>query len=229
MPQISSFLHSLVPDAILPTVLTIHPTYFGAGGSFSLLDDSRLMTIFLRVDQGIRGLAECFLTSILRPPSYRDLRADWGQTEFLVDWLISTTSLTELLPPDPSWSGTIAATQGPVSPTIKKLSADFLRQIGAPTPNHQTFTLNDHQILFNKQVIPGLSARETTLLTKLIEKSPSPVTYDEIGCILFNCDEKFSLAAISKAIECLRRKLSERGISPSYLATASGVGYYLKT
>lgn len=227
-PKVISFLESFVPGVIIPTTITICPTYFGTLGSFSLIDESRQITIYIRVDQGIHTLVECLLTSTLRPAAYKELLANWGETEFLVDWLIAKSSLKELLPPDTAWEGTLATTRGKLSPSTISTSIDFLHSIGAPSPDHQHFTTVDGLVCFNKTVIFNLSQRENALLVAMIAKSPLPICFDEIGNTLFTKDEKFSLAAISKTIERLRTKLNDLGISSAYLSTASGIGYYLK-
>lgn len=229
LPKVVSWLQDFTHELFLPSSLTLYPTYFGTGGSFSRLEKSGGdMAIYLRVDQGIATIAECFLTGCLREMAMKNLKADWGQTEFLVDWLIHSSSLSSILPADPTWSGTLSATHRPVSSSLQAQSTRFLSLIGAPTPSTHHFTLQDTVIRFGDTPLSTMSAREHTILTKLVEKSPAPVTTDELADLLFPSIDKFSLAALTKCVERLRDKLERMGISRHYIATTSGVGYYLK-
>jgi DNA-binding response OmpR family regulator len=156
------------------------------------------------------------------------LGASWSETEFLVDWLIQTSSLSKILEVDTQWQGTLAHTRATPAPHVQQLSQEFLAHIGVIAKYTKSFTISAGNIYFEDQPLTTLTSREVALLTLLITKSPNPVTDDEIGDILFIDDETYSLATIAKTIERLRTKLDEMGISRQYLATASGVGYYLK-
>jgi hypothetical protein len=228
LPKVLSFVKNFIPKSKLPTEIIIHPTNFGTGGSFSRMDEKGQITIYLRFDKGIKTIVECVLTSMLRQKAIDELSASWSETEFLTDWLIRSSALTLVLPPDPSWEGTLNQTRQQICAKIQTDSINFLKMIGAPTPSSQTFKLKNNQVYFESSPVTGLTLRESTLISKLIDKAPAPITLDEVGSILFTNDEKFSLAAISKTVERLRTKFATLGISPHYLATASGVGYYLK-
>jgi hypothetical protein len=228
LPQVIQFIRNLSPNSNLPTHLTIHPTCFGTGGSFAWNKEHNEIIIFLRSDRGIKTIVECLLTCILRKDAMDQLAATWSETEFLIDWLVESSSLSPLLPADPSWLGTLKHTRFTPSATTLKLSHDFLIQIGATLDSQHSFTIKENVVSFNGQKLENLTTRESAILTILISKSPVPISNDEIGNILFNSDEKFSLSAITKTIERLRTKLETMGISRHYLATASGVGYYLK-
>ena len=228
MPAVSAWLKQFVPGVSLPTQLTIHPTYFGTTGSFNNLPASHHMVIYLRIDQGIHTLVECFLTSILRQTAIQDLSADWAETEFLVDWLLTKSSLIESSPPSLSWRGTIASTRSRFPASLISESTRFLKSIGAPLNEKHAFSVDDNDLYFGKTLLTNLTAREHAILQKLVVCAPSPVTTDELADILFPNPDKFSLDALAKAIERLRTKFAALGISPSYLATASGTGYYLR-
>ncbi|PIS17884.1 hypothetical protein COT54_02285 [Candidatus Collierbacteria bacterium CG09_land_8_20_14_0_10_46_12] len=228
VPQVINFIKKFISNITLPSELLIRPTHFGTGGSFSLIDDSGKITIYLRIDKGIKTIVECLLTSLLRGNAMQELAASWSETEFLTDWLITSSALSTILPADPTWESTLSTTRRSVSTALQAQSAHFLAQISAPTPTSQTFLAKSGQIYFGDCPLSSLTSREVALMTRLVAKSPAPLTLDEIGDLIFNQEDKFSLAAISKTIERLRTKLESSGISRHYLATASGVGYYLK-
>ncbi|EKD62494.1 MAG: hypothetical protein ACD_52C00144G0002 [uncultured bacterium] len=62
----------------------------------------------------------------------------------------------------------------------------------------------------------------------MINKRNQLITVDEVANILFKDDENaFSLQAIAKAIQRLRDKLEENGVSGSFIQTRRGQGYIL--
>lgn len=109
-----------------------------------------------------------------------------------------------------------------------KQSQQLLTQIGAPQTTKHPFTINNNCIYYSTTPLSNLTAREQTLLADLIKYSPHPLTYDEIADDIFVNDTKYSLEAISKVVSRLKAKLQELGISTHYIASASGVGYYLR-
>lgn len=228
LPKVIQFVHDLSPNSSLPSQITIHPTHFGTGGSFAWTKNHDGIIIFIRADKGIRTLVECLLTCILRYDAMNQLAATWSETEFLVDWLVESSSLSVIIPADPSWSGTLKHVRTTNSLTTQKESVNFLARIGTASLSTKSFTVHENCIYFDSRKLDNLTARETSIMSLLIAKSPLPVSYDDLAPLIFKNDEQFSLAAIAKTIERLRTELNTVGISPHYLATASGIGYYLK-
>jgi hypothetical protein len=228
LPRVIRSLHRLVPTLPLPQSILIHPTYFGTTGSFNWMDRTGQVLIYHRIDCGIRYLVECLLTSLLREQAVKKLSATWGETEFLVDWLLDQTELSQIVPTDPSWAGTLSTARTQTSSIIIEHSNAFLQTIGAPLPTTHHFSSLNSQIYFGDKPLYTLTAKEVAIFNALLAAAPKSVSLDQIGDLIFTQAEKYSLAAINKAIERLRKKLNSLGISSSYLATASGVGYYLK-
>lgn len=226
-PRFFNLISSLTPYAPRVRSLTIHPTYFGTAGSFNWSKGNPTdIIIYLRVDQPTATLAECILTAITRPYLYQTRHATWEESEFLVDYLLQETELAELFATP--HVGTLAHLRRNIPTKVLESSAQFLAQIGAPASSEQTFSLVDNVPHFGHCPLTDLSSRECLVMSKLIEKSPLPVTIDELADLLFPDPAKFSLAALTKCIERLRDKLERIGISRHYISTASGVGYYLK-
>ncbi|MFH1244459.1 MAG: helix-turn-helix domain-containing protein [bacterium] len=226
-PRFFRLLHSVAPYTPQLRQLTIHPTYFGTMGSFNWSDSNPTdIIVYLRVDQPATTLAECILTALTRPYLSQVRHSTWEESEFLVDYLLQETALAKLFP-TPHY-GTLAHLCRNLPAKIIQESTQFLRQIGAPNSVKQTFSLKSNIPHFGSCPLPHLTNRESLVMTKLIEKSPTPVTYDELADLLYPDPDKFSLAALTKCVERLRDKLESMGISRHYLATASGVGYYLK-
>lgn len=226
-PRFNALVKNLLPYAPSIANLEIHPSYFGTMGSFNLLQkEENTVIVELRVDAQLSKIAECILTSITRPYLYAKHSSTWEESEFLVDYLLQETALAKLFPVP--HLGTLVHLRSYVPARVISDSSDFLAQIHAPTPTKQSFSLRKQKIYFGPHQVVGLSAREYLVLAKLIEKSPLPITIDELADLIFTDPNKFTLAGITKFVERLRHKLESIGISRYYLATASGVGYYLK-
>ncbi len=226
--QVDEFLKQFVRSATIPANICIHPTYFGTVGSFFYEKETDTIVIFLRKDQGIKTLIECYLTQILRPSAVKDLNGDWAETEFLVDWIINSSSLSNILPEDKTWTGTIQSTRNNNTSSLTQDSINFLKKLGVTTSDKPKFSVKNSEIYYHDTLLSHLTSREISLLTAMIKISPFPLSYDAIGNILFSSEEKFSLAAISKTIERLRSKFDSLGISRHHITTASTLGYYLK-
>ena len=76
-------------------------------------------------------------------------------------------------------------------------------------------------------MLEKLTRQEYQLLSNLIENPRNMLTFDEIADILWPNGEDYSLWAITKLIERLRKKLSQNGISPHLIQTKRKKGYSL--
>lgn len=226
LPKVISWLSHTFPNLPLPETILIHPSYFGTSGSFFFNQELKTVVLYLRHDQGIYPLVEILLTALLRPHAGKTLYTDWEKTEYLVDYLLIESNLKELLPAHSSWTPTTIPPHYSLS--LIKESTDFVKKIGLSDHVECQFSLQGETIYFNKVPLTDFSTSQFALLKALITRSPAPLSIDEIADLIFTKEEKFSLSAIGKTIERLRKKLTSLGISSSYIATASGVGYYLK-
>ena len=226
-PRFFRLLSTFVPFAPQINQLQIHLSYFGTFGSFSLAQgDPTDLTVQLRLDKDVDLLAECILTGLTRPYLYTKRKASWEQSEFLVDYLLQHSQMAHLFPSP--HVGTTEALNAGVSSQVISATEQFLADIGAPGFGNQSFTEKNGKIVFDASPLTNLTSREEMALAALIKCSPYPLTTDQLADLLFPNPEKFSLAAMTKFIERLRAKLEDAGISRHYLATSSGVGYYLK-
>jgi hypothetical protein len=219
LPPVIDWLKSTFPTLSLPDSFLIHPTYFGTLGSFFWDKKSNQAILYLRSDQSLHTLIEIVLSAILRPHANTTLYPDWEKTEYLVDYLLINSSLKNLFPSAPSWQPT---TNPPhYSQAITKESATFTHILGTPNQSSSHFSVKASLTYFGDTPLTNLTQRENIVMQKLITSSPNALTTDQIGDLLFSQEEKFSLAAINKTIERLRKKLGDLGISSAYLATAS--------
>ena len=135
----------------------------------------------------IQTIVEAILSSITRPESYKDLNATWNESEFLVDWLITKSKISDLLSKyslDSNYLPTLKATRSKQNASILKRSDDFYKKLGLPTDNN-IFGLNGKTPEVYKRPVENLTTTERNILRLLIENSDRVVTFDEIGDNMF--------------------------------------------
>src|SRR3990172_12605605 len=96
--KIISEIYKLIPGKRgCITGITIWPTAFGTNCSFSLLKGRGRIYIWLREGSGITSIVEAILSAITRPDVYEKLEGVWQESEIIVDWLLTYSSLAGLL------------------------------------------------------------------------------------------------------------------------------------
>lgn len=210
--------------------LTIYPTSFGTSSSFNFITKKGEIALYIRSDSGIHTITEALVTSLTRAEIYKDLGGVWQESEIITDWLITKSSLANKLKKYERQERYIPTLKGTRLKQQAKLLVEseiFYKKLGLPTTKN-VFGLNGKTPEIYKRPIENLSVKEKTILRLLILKMDNTVTVDEIGENIFQTTDNFSLYAISKTIERLRRKLELNGISGSYIQTLRGKGYVLK-
>lgn len=98
-------------------------------------------------------------------------------------------------------------------------SADYYGKLGFPIKPYITTT---------KQ-IPNLTDTEEKILTKLMQNRCKIVSFDEISEIMWGDEatEKYSLYAITKIIDRIKKKIYETGIHTALIHTQRSEGYLL--
>lgn len=76
---------------------------------------------------------------------------------------------------------------------------------------------------------PIFTRQEKLILNKLSNSKGEIITFDQMGDILWgnNVDDKFSLEAMAKVIENLRRKIKKLGVMKEVIFTKRGEGYFI--
>ena len=209
--------------------IIIYPTAFGTSTSFNLINKKGQIILYLRQDQGVATIIEAILSSLTRTDVYDNLDGMWQESEIIVDWLITQSSLAKVIEKYdktlflPTMKGVRVKQQA----KLLEESDNFYRKLGIPV-NQKVFGLNGLTPEVNKKPLENLSPTEKIILRLLIQKAGGVVTFDEFGNELFKDENDFSLYAISKNIERIRNKLEANGISGSYIQTLRGKGYVLK-
>ncbi len=211
--------------------ITIYPTLFGTNTSFDVPKKfPTSIGLYLREDQDIYTITEALLTALTRNKIQGKIGANWAESEFLVDWLLTESVISDVLKkyqPKTNWVPTIKQVRAKQKVGILKTSENFYKRLGMPLI-HKPFSVNGKVPLLNGKPLENLTKREQEVLVAMINKEGNILTFDEFDEILFTNEENFSLYAISKAIQRLRDKLEKNSISGSYIQTLRGKGYLLR-
>lgn len=211
------------------TGITIYPTLSGTTCSFSRTTKPGQIFIYLRYDQGVTSIAEAIITSLTRDDVYTSLHGLWSESELLTDWLVTNSSLADIIKPyaTESFNPTLASIRTTQTAKAFRQSEDFYQRLGVHTQT-SVFSVNDERPLIYKKTPEKASTQTERLLSYLIKNSNRIVTVDEIAEVLFSDEESFSLQAIAKSVQRLRDTLEINGVSGSYIQTLRGQGYLLR-
>lgn len=111
---------------------------------------------------------------------------------------------------------------------LVKKSAKYLARLGFP--GKKLLALVDDKIHLNGNYTNGtFSSQETNFLRALIKNKGDVLSFDETANILWGdaADEKFSLEAMAKVVESVRRKIHNSGVHKNLINTVRGKGYIL--
>lgn len=183
--------------------ITIWPTSFGTGCSFSLLKNPGEIQIWLRADQNVSAIVEAILTALTRYDVFDNLSGLWSESEIVVDWLLAYSPLAKLITYQPA---TIKSTRSFQNATLSQKSTEFLAKIGAPPVSPAQIDTST------------FSSSEKQLFDLLLSRSPNIVPFSDISASLYSA---------SKSIQRLRDRLESAGLSASFIQTKRGEGYLL--
>jgi biotin operon repressor len=153
----------------------------------------------------------------------------WQESELLSDWLVARSSINTVIKKfaNENYLPTIKGVRVKEQAKLIAQSNEFYKKLGIPVEG-KVFGLNGLTPEINKKPIENLNNSEKKLMKLLIQNENETVEIDEIGDEIFGTDSDYSLYAISKMVERLRKKLEANGISGSYIQTLRGKGYLLK-
>lgn len=220
-------LEKIIPEKIgAVKSVTIYPTVVGTSVSFNWSKDLTDIIVFWRDDQGIGEIVEGIVTALTRSDVYEDLSGGWRESEMVVDWLLTKSSLAKTLEKYGGFEPTSRLWGRKQDARILKESEVFLKKIGAPIAE-KLFGLEGEGVVIGGRKV-DLTGREVKILKLLVESANQVVSFDKLGEVAGMGEEDFSLWAIAKVIQRLRDKLEGMGISGSYIQTCRGVGYWLR-
>lgn len=228
-PQFWRELNQFLPEiASKITRLTIRQTAYGSRAS-SVRKDKALpgeVTIYLRFDAQISHIPAAIFIATLDNVSEKGLLKGftWEERQSIGDFLMRHTSLAKIFPHHES---TILSVRKDINESLRQKAKNYVTELGFPPK--QLFEVNENnQVVLNKKCIT-LRPNEQHVFSLLIEKRNQIVTTEEIAARLWSTDteNRFSLYAISKVVERLRKQVQAVGIFPGIIETRRGQGFVL--
>lgn len=230
--NVISEIYKIMPDKKnMIKKLTIIPTITGASCSFNVPGTFPTeILIWLKEDQNIYSITEAILTALTRHEVYTRLEGLWQESELLVDWLVSYSSIGKILEKYQNKKNhfpTIKFMRVKQRAELAKKSEEFYKKLGVTSFEH-IFKIHANKPTAHGLPIENLTNREKEILNLMIKKESQITAIDELAQILFgNNDDAFSLQAIAKQIQRLRDKLEANGVPGSFIQTRRREGYVL--
>ena len=183
------------------------------------LKRKNVIELYLRADADISNIAEAlfiYALNILTPEKY-----SFTEREAIIDFYLTRTSLAKLFP---NYKPTLDSLRSTQQAQLTKQSENYLRKFGFP--KKQVFTQKGNCLFIDDRPF-HLTKNESKLFKLLIQKRKSLVNYDEFAEVLWGKDsyDKFSLSAITKTVERVRKKIKSRGIHKDVIQAQKGQGY----
>ncbi|WKZ24368.1 MAG: winged helix-turn-helix domain-containing protein [Candidatus Dojkabacteria bacterium] len=208
--------------------LVIRQTQFGTVSSSigRIHKKDRTLRLSIRFDADFSHIASAIfigLTSETDPhsPLYGHT---WEERQSIGDFLMNHTLIKSLFP---HHQPTVKTIRHELPKNLRAASQHYLTELGFPPK--QLITINDHkQVLVNQKCLP-LSTTEHKVFSLFIEKRNQIVTPAEIAQELWQDQsyERFSLYAIAKVVERLRKHIQNVGIYTGLIETRRGQGFVL--
>lgn len=211
--------------------LTIIPTLYGTSYSFSPAKNKKgygEFFVYLRSDQNEAGIAAAILLSLItgsHPNEQAGAFSPWEESQMIGDFLMTKTYFKKLFPDYQSTLTAIRKTWD-FGQLIKK-SKKHLNALGLTVP--APLSIKEKTIFINHQSTNiRLTYQENQILKALIQESPNLVNFEKIGDLLWKDESQFSLWAITKIIERIRKKLKKAGFLREVIYAQRGEGYCLR-
>ena len=195
--------------------ISLLPTLYGSRGSFypQKTKSGYIIHLSHRADFSVFDLARTILLALYKIDSRRSAEIgelSWDRRQAAVDFALTHSPLTRIFP-TPKY-------QKPTSQDYAASKA-YLSMLGLLEPAVPDLA----------KLRPNLTVSEFLLLEKLMATPNQPVDYGTLGDVVWGAQvgDKYSLYALTKHVQNLRRKLSQAGYDPHLLKTSPSLGYYV--
>jgi len=187
----------------------------GSIGIFHMEDDK---TIYLapRTDFTYSGLVSSIVGAIIRK---RFPKMEWEQYQLIQQFIIKDTVIGKQFANN-NENNFVAFNND----DLYRESLHNYLLLGFPV--EEVFSLKAGKLSMNGYgIVDFLTLKEERILTKLCEEKPNVVTLEVLGDILWEKAEDYSLQAITKTIERIRKKLTMYGLQKEVIFTKKNQGY----
>lgn len=220
----NNFLENI--DQLIPNILShineieIRPTRYGTLSSG--INKKNKVVVYIRQDQDISHIAEGILIVLLD----RDLESSeflWEEKEAIIDFLFLKTKLKRLFP---KYTATLKLIRQKQQAKLFHDSLTYLKSFGVT--DKRILQVINEGVYLNDRLI-HLTKTEAKVVSQMILNEGKVVTFDEIADIIWgdDSDEKFSLYALTKTIERIRKKIEIQGMHSQIIQTKKGEGYMI--
>lgn len=215
--------------------IIIYPTYFGSTMSYNVINKySRKIKIYLRIDQDIISIIKGILSSLLSEKIFFNIKPSFMEKEFLINWLIYKSSLKKIFKSFLKKSNfkptsSIIKNKQEIK-ILKKISNNFLKKFNFNNLEINNFYIKNNLIYFDDKPFDlyNFTWQEKRVLFNFIKNKNKIISFDEIYALISKNQNNFSLYALAKFIERLRKKLESKKINPSVIKTIRKQGYVLE-
>lgn len=224
-PAVLTELQRILPRAREVETIHLMPSQYGTICSFDEFDpESRAIWAYVRDDDGSVGsIVEAIVSSLIFDQVHLELSGNWTEGEMVADWLLTKSSLADILSAyDPGYQSTLQTLRKKQLTELSRDSSAYMARLGfsATAP---LVELRDGVPTKGDVPLTDLSQQQTEILSHLVQHGE--ISHDQLASIMFATEEDYSLYAMAKQMERLRKKLEFNGISGSYIKTVRGFGY----
>jgi hypothetical protein len=205
--------------------LDIYLTRFGAKCSYAL-QPGRVVSMPINSIKYINSnIVFSLLSSTIH--EYADDQkhnVSWKEKQVAIDSVIKSTKLSELLKQYTNVVDDIKAAK--INNSLIESDRELYKFLGIESKTEIEFINN--QILINTKLI-DFTKGEADVFKLLYTHKNKPVTYEQIADFLWSqhVSHKYSLEAINKKIERIRKKIKTAGIHTPIIRTKNNIGYYI--
>lgn len=204
--------------------IQIYNTPYGTSGSWDIVYSKSGIDIHLtwRHDMPVNYLARTMLLAFYTVVARKKAEIGenyWYERKAVVDFLLKFSEISEF---------NITKQKVDVSSLLTKSEA-YLKKLGFPS---QPVVTENEGVLYalETDLSKVLSIQEFDVISLLYKNQGNTVSIDDIADMLWRdlVDEKYSLYAIAKVIENIRRKVRTLGVNQKVIYTVRGTGYVLR-
>lgn len=207
--------------------IKIVPITFGTGGSMIISyhpDGRKRLTLSLRNDHPVNCIADMIIKELLVLKDMSHYINRYEDRQAVGRFIMNEPRLVNLFAPDKKRH----PLQEFVPLDLQRESKKYLEKLGFAEKPKVKY-INGVFLVNSKRLDRQVTSQEFDLFALLWKNQNRPVSHDEIAKAIWknNADEKYSLWAITKMVERLRKKLRKAGLGKEVIQTKRLSGYIL--
>lgn len=207
----------------------VYLTRYGTRATYNHSDS--VVKIYLREDIDYSEIAFCTLAGLFHAQNgvtdfnVNASKYNWAEKQNTIDYLMSQTALSDLFPNYTSLMYSLR--NNGINPEYVISSNKIYNKLGFPV--NLPLQIVQDVVVWEDDPLPIFSKNEVLVIDNLLKNKGRVVTYEDISEVLWGEESyaSFSLEAISKVVERIRKKFIDCGIYRQFILTKRGLGYIL--